>query len=139
MSTTYTTTRVFPIPPKDNKKPHMTPTQVSPMPHIVIVAIPVKPKPVHNKKGKETEAPSASSSKTPQPCILRETIGNPTDKFPKLKTLKYLLHSPQKPVNYLTSIEKKNLPMHYKALRTNHACDICTEYGNYTYSCPKEP
>jgi len=134
-STGYTTTRVFPIPPEGDKTPHTAPTQVSHMPQVVTV----KPKPTNNKKGKKTKTPSASSSKTPQPCALCETIGHPTDKCLELKRLKDLLNSPQNPVNNLTSIEKNNLPTHYKALHTNHASAICGEYRHYTHSCPKVP
>jgi len=85
------------------------------------------------------EAPSTSSSRTPQPCSFCETIGYPTNKCPKLKRLKYLLHAPQELVNPLTSIKKKNLATHYKALHTNHACAFCAKYGHYTHSCPKVP
>lgn len=100
----YIAIGVVAIPPNDNTKPHILYTQVAPMPQEVSIPKPNEEKPKDNKKGKKEKAPNAPSSSVPQPYALCETIGYPTNKCPKLKELKALLHAPKEPVNPPTHI-----------------------------------
>ena len=74
-----------------------------------------------------------------QPCALCDIVGHPTNICLELDELKPLLSSKR---NFVATISRKKEPAtkhQGKALRTNHACTICNNYGHYTHHCPEIP
>ena len=87
------------------------------------------------RRGKNME--TLAIQKESPVCAICNVIGHPTHIFPELDKLKPLLGSE---AGITTPRFHKKEPATKgkgKALRSNHTCTICRNYGHYTHHCPK--
>ena len=72
-------------------------------------------------------------------CAICDVVGHPTHIYLEMDELKSLLSSE---ADIATPHSRKKEPatkIKGKALRTNHACTICSNYGHYTHHFPEIP
>ena len=89
------------------------------------------------ERGKMVETP-AIQQESPG-CAICDVVSHPTHIFPEMDELKPLLGSEAKIATPQSLKKELGTKGKGKALRTNHACIICSNYGHYTHHCPEIP
>ena len=93
------------------------------------------PAPPHPERAKGKDAKATTKPRSILPCVVFKVQGHPTQNCPEIHIIRAHMDAMDTTEN-LSILELPTAPIvRNKALRTNHACALCSLYGNYSDHC----